>query len=109
MCISIIGPLGVPLQLYASALAGGGPWLPEYGAPARTVKPKLRMLALGFPRGPAYRAPLPLASSPGRGFPRGPLIWRLCRVSSPGRGARVPESRWRGGRGEALPVKGAQH
>jgi hypothetical protein len=37
MCVSIIGPLWVPLQLHDSALAGRGPWLPKSGALARAV------------------------------------------------------------------------
>jgi hypothetical protein len=73
MCVFIIGPLGVPIQLYGSAVAGSGPWLPK-GAPARTVNRLLAHRSTPLPHaypglssGPICVAPLLAASSPGRG------------------------------------------
>jgi hypothetical protein len=64
MCVYILCPLGVTRQLYASAVAGGGPWLPER-APARTVYGRIAI------------RPYPM---PALGSPRGPLAWRPCRL-----------------------------
>jgi hypothetical protein len=85
MCVSIIGPRGVPPQLYASAVAVRPDCIgTKNGAPARALHGRIAirpypMLALGFPRGPLTGRPCRV-SSPGGGFPRGPLAWRLCRL-----------------------------
>lgn len=86
MCVSIVGPLGVPLQLYAFALAGGGPLPPKNGAPAGTLRglPSAERrphpnACPGIPARPAYGASLPRFLTR-RGFPQGPLAWRLCRL-----------------------------